>query len=105
MTENDKKALLRDINGIFKILQQAKNLRMDIAKNILLLNSNEVRFNAVNTQIELLEVFNNLHELVHCYIDVADQEGYEVIWKGYKAVKLEKKENREDQEGKNDRKR
>lgn len=103
MTENDKKALLRDINGILKILQQARNLRKDIAENILLLNSNEVRFNAVNTQIELLEVFNNLHELVHCYIDVADQEGYEVIWEGNKAIKLEKKEKGKDQEGENDR--
>lgn len=92
MTENDKKALLRDINGILKILQQAINLRKDIAENILLLNSNEVRFNAVNTQIELLEVFNNLHELVHCYIDVADQEGYEVIWEGKKAVKIVERE-------------
>lgn len=97
MTENDKKALLRDINGIFKILQQARNLRMNIAENILLLNSNEVRFNAVNTQIELLEVFNNLHELAHCYIDVADQEGYEFIWEGHKAVKIVEKEDKEDE--------
>lgn len=97
MTENDKKALLRDINGILKILQQAINLRKDIAENILLLNSNEVRFNAVNTQIELLEVFNNLHELVHCYIDVADQEGYEVIWEGKKAVKIVEKGDKEDE--------
>ena len=36
--------------------------------------------------------------IIHIYIDVADQEGYEVIWEGHKAIKLEKREKGKDQE-------
>lgn len=98
MTENDKKALLRDINGIGKIWQQARYLKLDIAENILLLDSNEARLNAANTQIKLQELMNNLHKLIHCYIEEANQEGYEVIWEGYEAVDIVEKEEEEDEE-------
>lgn len=59
---------------------------------------------------ELLSYINStanmidyLHKVIHIYINIAAAEGLEVIWEGHKAIKLEKKENVKDQEGKNDR--
>lgn len=93
MTEHDKKALLKSINMAGKILNGARDAINEIAENILLFDSAEKRLNAVETQIKLHDLIKNLHRLIHCYIEEADQKGYEVVWKEYTAIDLVKNKN------------
>lgn len=97
MTEHDKKALLKSINMAGKTLNGARDAINEIAENILPYDSDEIRLNAVNAQMKLHDLIKNLHKLIHCYIEEADQEGYEVVWEGYEAVELRKKEGKEDE--------
>ena len=81
-----------------KTLNNARDAINEIAENILLFDSDETRLNAVNTQIKLHDLITNLHKMIHCYIEEAAQEGYEVIWEGYEAVDIVEKEGKKNEE-------
>lgn len=95
MTEDDKSELLNYINLTANMIDHFKK---EIDESIIFLESNEEILDSLMTQIKLHMLINDLHKVIHIYIDVADQEGYEVIWEGHKAIKLEKREKGKDQE-------
>ena len=96
MTENDKKALLRDINATARMLDYFRKERNEIHEKLLQLENREKIANTIELQLHIFTVINTLHDLMHAYINEAASEGYEVIWEGLKAVKIEEKGDKND---------
>lgn len=97
MTENDKVALLNSINSTAKILDYYKKARQEIHEKLLTLENGEKIDNTIELELQIFAVINNLHDLIHAYINEAAAEGYEVIWEGKKAVKIVEKEDKENE--------
>lgn len=88
MTENDKKALLRDINTTARMIDYFRKQRKEIAEILLQLENKEEISNAIELQLKIQTLINTLHDLIHVYINEATSEGYEIKWDGYKAIDL-----------------
>lgn len=97
MTENDKIALLNDINSTAKTLDYFRKKRKEIGEKIIQLENSEKIDNTIELQLNIFTVINTLHDLMHAYIKEAASEGYEVIWEGLKAVKIEEKGDKENE--------
>lgn len=93
MTENDKIALLNDINSTARMLDYFRKERTKISEKLLQLENIEEIANTIELQLKICTVFNTLHDLIHCYIEEADQKGYEVVWKDFEAVELSRKKD------------
>lgn len=98
MNENDKKALLRDINATARMLDYFRKERDELSEKITQLKNIEEVNKVIESQLKLHTLINTLHKLIHDFINEAELEGYEVIWKGFKAVKIVEKEDKEDEQ-------
>ena len=96
MNENDKKALLRDINTTARMLDYFRKLRKEIHEKLLQLENGEIIDNTIELELNIFAVINTLHDLIHAYINEAASERYEVIWESKKAIKIVKKGDKED---------
>lgn len=97
MTENDKIALLNDINSTTKNLDYFIKKRKETHEKLLQLENGEKIDNIIELELHIFAVINTLHDLIHAYIKEATSEGYEVIWEGKKAVKIVEKEEKENE--------
>lgn len=97
MTEDNKSELLNHINSTAKILDSFKKELKELHEKFILIENTEEIKNSIDSQLKLINIINSLHKIIHIYIDVADQEGYEFIWEGLKAIKIVEKEDKEDE--------
>ena len=97
MTENDKIALLNDINTTAKMLDCCRKKRKETGEKLLQLENREKIANTIELQLNIFTVINTLHDLMHAYINAAASEGYEIIWEGCKAVDIVEKEGEENE--------
>lgn len=82
MTEHDKLALLNMINTAADALQNV------IAAEKEIINANGVKY---------FKIVSDLHGIIHEVIKIAEANECKVIWEGYKAVKIEEKEGKENE--------
>jgi hypothetical protein len=83
MTEHDKLALLNMINKASEALQNVIAAEEDDDENDLL------------PTIDYFKIKSCWHGIIHALINEAEARGCKVIWKGYKAVKIIEKEDKE----------
>jgi hypothetical protein len=81
MTEHDKVALLSMLNTASDALQ-----------HVIAAEENE---NDLLSTIDYFKIKSCWHEIIHALINEAEARGCKVIWKGYKAVKIIEKEDKE----------
>lgn len=81
MTDHDKLALLSMLNTASDALQNV------IAAEKEIINSSGVKY---------FKIVSDLHGIIHELIKIAEYNNCKVIWKDYKAVKIEEKGEKND---------
>lgn len=81
MTEHDKLALLNMINKTSELMQDIIKAQEEI------INANGTKY---------FKIVSDLHGIIHELIKTAEYNNCKVIWKDYKAVKIEEKGEKND---------
>ena len=96
MTENDKKVIIRYLNLISDELLCLREKANDLDDQI---TENKERLtelvDLISKRLAISKRIIKNHESIHNMIDYVAAEGYEIIWEGYKAVKIVEKRDKE----------
>lgn len=93
--ENDKKTIIRYLNlvsdELLNLREKANDLDDQFQEKLKELDNLMLERSALSKKI-----IKN-HESIHRMIDYAAEEGYEIIWEGFKVVDIVEKEDKENE--------
>ena len=93
--ENEKKTIIRYLNlvsdELLNLREKANDLDDQIQEKLKELDNLTLERSALSKKI-----IKN-HESIHRMIDYAAEEGYEIIWEGFKVVDIVEKEGKENE--------